>query len=352
MKKSLIPLLILVLLLGACGKSTGTTKAKDEPIKLLFNFHAPSSHYLYAGAIQPWAEKVKEKTDGRIEIEVHTNATLGSSKSVYEDTKGGAYDIGIAAESYAYDTLIFPWTIVQLPLIFSDPVQTQRVMTKFGEKYGVDELNKEVKYLGTAGQDPYILVSSKPVKSVKDVKGMNIITFDRINNDLVSEWGASPLSIDHNEAYEALQRNTADAIFYTAGSSVSGMQYYEVAPHFVENLSLSSAQLTFIANKDKFDSLPDDLKGVFEELGQELADLTTQGYQKEYDQYAEKLKDLKGTTLTTLTDEQLEGFTKSAKTSAENWVKLANEKGYPGEEMLSYLIELLEEEGIDAQYLK
>src|SRR5699024_2183978 len=202
------------------------------------------------------AEKVKEETDGRIEVEVHTNSALGESTSVYEDVTGGTYDIGMVADGDAYDTPIFPWTIDQLPLIFTDPLETQDVLESVMEEYGVEKLNEEVKYLGTVAQDPYILVITKPVEKLSDVKGMNIITVDRINNDLVKEWGASPVSIPHNEVYEALQRKTADAVFYTGGSAVSGMQLDEVAPHFVRNLSLNSAMLNLFMNKDKYDSMP------------------------------------------------------------------------------------------------
>lgn len=209
-----------------------------------------------------------------------------------------------------------------------------------------------MKYFGTTAQDPYILLSKNPVNSFEDVKGMNIITLGRFKSDLVSEWGATAVSIQHNEVYEALQRGTADAIFYSGASSVTGLNYYEVAPHFVPNLSLNAATLIVLMNKEKYESLPDDLKETFDELALELSNMMTQSYQNEYESFTKILEDMEGTTVTELSEDEFTKFAEYANVSVDQWVEAANEKGYPGEEMLDYLIELFEEEGVNVDYLK
>jgi len=347
-------ILSLLFTVTACGSNNATgEKNSEKPIKLLMNLHAPSKHHLNENGAEPWAQKVEKETNGRLEVEVHPNASLGDSESIYEDTSGGVYDIGLVTNGYGYDTPIFPWTLSEIPFVYGDPVQSREIIEKITDKYGVEKLNEQnVKYLGTVAQDPYILTSTKPINSIDDVKGMNIITYGRTNDDLVKSWGASPVSIDHNEAYEALQRGTADAIFYTGASSVTGMQYYEVAPYFIQNLPLTGASMAIIINKDKYESLPEDLQKTLDELGNELGEMMTESYQNEYEKYPEKIEDIEGVEITDISENDLSDFEENAKHSTEVWVKAANEKGYPGEEMLDYLIKLFEEEGEDVDFLK
>lgn len=350
-----ILMITVFMFLVACGSESSSTNGQGdgETIKLLFNNHAPATHHVNVNAFEPWAELVKEKTDGRVEVEVHSGASLGGSLTVFDDVKGGVYDITFAPSDYIYDTAGFPWSIAELPFVYSDPLKTRELVSKVVEKFGVDKLNEEVKYLGTTARDPYILVSTKEIHSIEDVQGLNIIVPGRITAGMIEAWGATPVSIEHNESYEALQRGTADAISYSGASSgKSGMQYYEVAPYFVENMTIANGSQIMIMNKEKFESLPEDIQELFEnELGPALGEMVTQSYANEKELYPDKFEDDE-VTFINLPEEEIQKFSQYGKEAWDEWVKMADERGYPGQEMVDYLVELLEADGVNVDFLK
>ncbi|MBD1381000.1 TRAP transporter substrate-binding protein DctP [Metabacillus arenae] len=348
----------LLFILGACGTDTATTgqdrsNNDDKPITLLLNNTAPATHHITVNGFEPWSKLVEEKTNGRMKVEVYSGASIGGNLSVYEDVKGGVYDIGVTGSDYAYDTELFPWTISELPFVFTDPVQTQRIVSKVVEKFGIEELNQHVKYLSHAPRDPYIVVSTKPVNSIEDVQGMNIAVSGRLPARILEKWGATPVFFESNEIYEALQRKTADAVIFSGVSAgKSGQKYNEVAPYFVQNLAITNGTLPLIMNKEKYESLPEDLKEIFDnELAPALGEMIAKSYADLSKTYSEEMGP-EDVTITRLPEQELEDFTKHGFVAWNEWVKMANERGYPGEEMVDYLIELLEEEGVNVEFIK
>lgn len=351
MKKiRLLLLLSFIGLLAACGSAESNSSGEEE-FTFLLNNTASSTHHLAVNGFDAWADLVAEETDGRITIEVHHGGSLGGNATVTEDIKGGLYDIGFVATDFSYDTEVFPWSISDLPFAFTDPAQTERIISQVVEEFAVDELNEHVKYLGLSARDPYILISTQPINSIEDVKGLNVIVPGRITTGIVESWGATPVSVDYTESYEALQRGTSDAIAYTGASAgKSGMQYHEVAPYFIENLTITNGLQALIMNKESYEGLPEDLKETFDELAPQLGKMMTESYVNELKTYKDAF-DEDEVTFTTLSEEEIQLFSQNGKETWEEWVELAEEKGYPGQEMVDYLIVLLEEEGVNLDFL-
>ncbi|MEH7177512.1 TRAP transporter substrate-binding protein [Neobacillus vireti] len=343
-----ILLLSFVVLLTACGKGSSEQSQGDEVYEFDFNIQPPAVHN-YAKTVQKWADYVEDETDGRIKINVFPSAALGPYESVYEDIAGGVYDIGYANPSIQDDTILFPLSIGELPFSLHDPFDKRKVIEKFNEKFLSDKFD-DVTFLSFTGSDPYHIVSKTPIESLNDLKGKKVNGIGDEKIQLVELWGGSPVSLSQADLYEALERGTVDSVIYPAIGSI-GFSFYEVAP-YLTRVSLDSQSWVNLINTDSLNRLPDDLKKMFlEDFGPKLADMPAEMYVTEQENALKKFEEKKGKVIE-LKDSELEKFRQPAKEVWGNWVKKANDKGYPGQEMMDYFIELLEAEGIETPLSK
>jgi TRAP-type transport system periplasmic protein len=348
-----------ILVLAGCGGSK-TNNASDsgekngaskEVIEMNVSNFNPSTHHYAYNVYEPWKKLVEEKSDGRIKVNLYHGGTLGKSSTVLEDVGGGLADVGLVVSTYYYDTKFFPYTIGNLPFAVPDSAKGAKVMTKFGEKYAKDAF-EDVHYLGgVTTTDAYDLFATKPVKNIKDVKGLKMRVQGKGDTQVVENWGAVPVSLPLEEFYEALEKGTLDTGFYTPIGAV-GNKYYEAGP-YITKMGITVTPLIPVMNNDFYEKLPDDLKKMFdEEFGPRLSELFTESYTKEVDNaYKELEKQVKGKgEFITPSAGDLSGFKKSSKSVWDDWVKDADKMGYPGEEMMKEFKKLLKEEGVELPF--
>src|SRR5690606_5176132 len=111
--------------------------------------------------------------------------------------------------------------------------------------------------------------------------------------------------------------------------------------------------LAFGLNKSFYDQLPVDLQEMMDgEISEQLIELFVDTYTNELDKSISQFKEYtegKG-GLSKLPAEEEAKFKAPAEESWKQWVEEANEKGYPGEEMMEEFKALLKEEGIEIPF--
>ncbi|WP_284035539.1 TRAP transporter substrate-binding protein DctP [Neobacillus sp. 114] len=356
-KKSYLLFIILLLigLIVGCGKEEASNSknvsskkgSSDKVYELNVNNWAPSTHHYAYNVYEPWKKLVEEKTNGRVKVNIYHGSALGKSTSVYQDVKGGLYEVGVAVTSYFPDTDLFPYTIGNLPFAFNDAEEASKVLKKFGEKYANESLSKEFIVMNPLTTDPYDLFSSKPIKSIDDLKKTKMRSSSNSETTLEKAIGAVPVTISTDGAYEGLQKKQIDSTFYTPIGSV-GLKFYEPAP-YITKVHSSVMPVIPIMNKSFYESLPDDLQKIFDkELNPKLSELLIKSYETEvenaYKTLEEKLKD-RGKIIT-LSDKEVQRFKEAGKVSWDEWIEEANKKGYPGQEMVDELIKIMAAEGL------
>ena len=260
-------------------------------------------------------------------------------------------DVGLVISTYYYDSKFFPYTRGNLPFAFPDSASASKVMTEFGERYAQDAF-EDVHYLGQSyTTEAYDLFSSKPINKVSDLKGLKMRVQGKADVPIIKEWGGVPVSIPLDETYEALQKGTLNTAFYSS-IGVLGHKYYEVAP-YVTKMGSTVTPVTPVMNKQFYESLPEDIQKMFDEdLGPQLSQLLTETHTTELENAYKELATLvegKGEIIE-LTDEEMQGFKVPAKYVWDEWVKEANDKGYPGEEMMKDFKEMIKAEGIELPF--
>ena len=122
--------------------------------------------------MERWAKEVEKRTNGKVKVQTFPGGTLLPAKNIFDGVISGIADIGNFAMSYQPGR--FPISeAVDLPIGFTTAPVASLVLYDLIEKYNPKEFEK-VKLFTLFTCPPADLMTSKPVKSLKDLKGMEI----------------------------------------------------------------------------------------------------------------------------------------------------------------------------------
>ncbi|MFC4557838.1 DctP family TRAP transporter solute-binding subunit [Virgibacillus kekensis] len=216
----------LILVLAACG---GNANGEDGSTTLKLA-HSGSETHQYHIAAKKFKELVEEKTDGKVAIEIHPNATLGSEGEVIEQVMGGSVDMTMVAADSALANTIPEMNVFGIPYLFKDREHVYGVLD--GE-IGSDLLelaaDKNMKGLGYWEVGFRHLTNNKrEIHTPEDVKGLRVrVQPAPVWKAHMKALGASPTPVAFNELYSALDQGVVDGQENPL-PTISSMKFYEV----------------------------------------------------------------------------------------------------------------------------
>ncbi len=162
-----------------------------------------------------FAENVKNATNDRIRIKVYQANELVKIPAMRESVQSGA--IEMACDAGVYHSGVIPEADVEfgLPFGWRSWEEAWEAWSKYGLQEKVREAyaEKGLHFVTLQPAGEYCLMSAKPVRKAEDLRGLKIRSWGMLSNILTS-FGAGPVTIPGAEQYVALQRGTADATIY------------------------------------------------------------------------------------------------------------------------------------------
>src|SRR3954447_13761422 len=226
-------------ILTACGSNQEKTtsdagsKEKEKP-KYTFRLadNQPPDYPTVLGD-KKFAELVEERSDGRIKIEVYPSAQLGDEKSVLEQVQLGAIEF-TRINSSPLAEFNDQFTALGLPYVFDSEEHLWNFLNgEMGSKLldGLEQSKmKGLAYYDSGSRSFY---STKPLKSVKDLKGQKIrVQQSKINIDFMSALGASATPMPYGEVFSALQTGIIDGAENNL-PSLDSSNHYQEAKNFI-----------------------------------------------------------------------------------------------------------------------
>ena len=225
-----------------------------QPVTLRAGYNTVMQ-YPHARAIERFAHRVEERTGENLRIQTFPSETLGSERQMLEGIIAGNLDM--AKISTGVVTSFVPeFGLFDLPYVFRDVSHMMKVVQgPIGKEMSAKLEARGVKVLFWMEQGTRsVYTTSKPVKSLDDMKGLKIRTIQSpIMADTITAFGARPTPMGFGELYMALKsgvvdggENAPDAVWYSKQYEVS--KHYSLTNHF-------TSPVMFVMNKAKFDSL-------------------------------------------------------------------------------------------------
>ena len=298
----------LVLMSGCGNEQSKREYTKENPLVLRMGLVDGESTVYYKGA-KEIADRVYEKTDGRIKINVIPGGALGDERGTVELAMNGDLDIATSANSVLTNWIpemaildqAYLWKNADEAHMAVDGDLGNLIEQAAYERMGVHVIG----YMESGFRDVF---SVKPITKVEDFQGVKIRTMqNRYHMAAFSSFGAMPTALAFNEQFTALQQGTIDA----CENGVSGCYtngFYEVTKN-ITNTKHAFVYIMLVMSDKSYNMIPDDLKEPFME-GVREGYQAERGYLEEANADAvEKLKE-KGVTFHDIDIAQLQALYK------------------------------------------
>ena len=216
---------LLNLLLAGCGKRDGVTELKMA--------HGLDVTHPVHKAMLFMAEKVAEKSGGKLKIDVYPSEQLGSERECIEQLQLGSLALTKVSSS-PLESFVPEMAVYGMPFLFRDAEHKWKV---FNGKIGKEILAKGEK-VGLKGLCYYdagarsFYMRSKPILKPNDLKGLKIrVQKSNMALKMIQVLGGSATPIDWGEIYTSLQQGVVDGAENNPPSLYTS-RHYEVCKHY------------------------------------------------------------------------------------------------------------------------
>ena len=313
MKRGMVFVLVVALALAGM---VGVAQAQQKFTAKIADILAPD--HPHSLTMKFFADRVKERTKGRMDIQVFPAAQLGQTKDLFMGVQAGSIEMAKMPMSFSGEWI--PESKVwDLPYLFNSreglwKAIRSNVGKKFMSEYYPRQGLAGVFWVDDGGRSIY---ANKAIRKPEDLQGMKIrVQPSDIQIDAINKMGGIGTPLAFGEVYLAIQQRVLDgaenspALYWTS-------KHWEVAKVYSLTEQFWSVS-AFIANKKWWDGLPKDIQGEMMAAVPETEKYFTDTYVALENKAIGLLKE-KGVTV--VTDVDKAAFEKRIQPVYDNFVK-------------------------------
>jgi len=331
--KYLVSFIAAMFLLVLCIVSKGYTA---EKIQLRFSTMFPQTH-LHTVLNQKFADEIKKRTNGQVEITVYPVGTLTAPDKVYESVVKGIADIGMQPPLWVAGRFHLS-EIMELPSEIPSAWVSWKVYSDLLKKFPFKEFDDVHILYGHGPGRNLITTKNIPVRKLEDLKGQKLRSSGGYI-DLLQAWGSVPRAMPMSDTYEALSKNVIDGSFAVA-ETLSGFKLADPVKYLtIPPVSTSSCQIV-VMNKQKWNGLPENIKKVFNDVSAEWGEKQSfvwMYYDKTGMDYFKSLG--KGREIIVIPASEKPQWEKGAASVMEKYIADKKKMGLPMDEFVKYFKE-------------
>lgn len=270
MKKILALILVLVLSFSLFSPALA---AKPQKVKLA---HVAGETSALNKALLKFAEMVKERTNGEIEIEIFPAGILGGETELKEMVSMGTIQMtstgwSLLTNKLSYSIAYFGYYQMldreELAAFYSSDI-AQKFYDAYEKVTGVRVINTNFY------QAPRNVMASKPIENLEDLKGLVMRTPNGVAVDLEAwaSFGCQPVGMAISECFTAFEQGVIQAVempcSYMSSYSFAeaGAKYLMKSEHQIYNNLMG-------VNAQWFDSLPAETQQIIIDAANEAGEL-------------------------------------------------------------------------------
>ena len=335
--KSVIAITIVALFSIFCISCKKESAHKGEVIELSYSIFFPPTHVQCKAGIA-WAREIEKRTNGAVKINVFPGGTLTNANECYSGVIKGISDIGMSC--FAYTRGRFPvMEAVDLPLGYTSGRAATYTAWEYYKAMKPKELD-DVKVLYIHAHGPGLLHGKKEIKKLEDMKGMKIRSTG-LSAKIVTILGGIPVAMPQGETYEALQKGVVEGTF-TPIETLKGWRQAEVVKSTTNCYSIGYTTSMFIVmNKEKWDSLPDNIKTIFNEVSEEWIKVHAEEWDAA-DMEGKKYTQKQGNSIVELEESEHERWRGAVRPIIDSYIDEKEKAGFPAKKGIDLLRKLIE----------
>lgn len=237
---------------------------RAQQIKLDISHYVGPTHGIEVDMLRPWAENLREQTDGAVDFEIHNvSSALGKAERQADQARAGVTDIAFGLAGIPRGR--FPHTsVIELPFVVEDARAGSATLWELHKTGKLGSEYDGFKVLGLMTHHGALFHSvNKPVRELADLKGMRVRSPGPAVNAMLESLGASPIGMPPAQIYESLQKGALDGVA-TTWDLVGAIKLNEVLKHHTDG-KVYVAAFYIVMNPDSYSSLPQKAQQVIDE---------------------------------------------------------------------------------------
>ena len=266
MRKVLLVLLFAVMAVGMVfAAAQGESSSGDKTYTLRFS-HVLTSEDPYHGAYLKWAERVKERTDGHVIIEVYPSSQLGVEEDILEQIRQGA-NIGFNTDAARLGMYVPEIAVMNGPYFLDNvddiiALNDTESMKQWKKQLEEESGFKILSFYWCQGFRE--MITNTPVHSPADLKGLRIRTpGSPIWQESIRAIGAEPTAMNYGDMFTGLQTKAIDGLELSWTATKTGT-FNEVCKYAVETKHILLINFA-VVSPEWFNSLPEEYQKILEE---------------------------------------------------------------------------------------
>lgn len=325
---------ILALAAGA-GLAGLAGPAQSAEFELKISTMFPSTHFIQTLALEPWAQAIEERTDGRVNFTFFpAGSSMGDATRQFDQARSGVVDVSVGIPAIPRGR--HPRSVlIELPFTVPDSEIGTCALMKVQEEVKPDYPDTHILYLTVT--EPSAAHTTERIESLDELAGKRIRTPTPAITAMLEEIGATPVGMPPTEIYESVERGVVDGNIMPWGP-VGAFKLWEVLEYHLD-AGINPVAMYIVFNQAKYDSLPDDIRQVIDDTSAEFFANWGRWWQ-ETDQEAIEAAKANGNEVIPMSDEARAEWQERLQPVIDNY--LANESDLPQEEAEAIYAAMLE----------
>lgn len=326
---------ILGFMAGAAMGALSAFSVQAQEVTLKLHHFLPAQANVPKLVLDVWADNVERDSGGRIKVERYAAMALGGAPpELIDQAIDGVADVIWTVNGYTPGR--FPRVeAFELPFMVSDARAASSALWQMYEEHMKDTDYADVQILGTWVHGPGMFHTARPVAKPDDLKGMKIRGGSRGVNDLLALTGAEAVGMPISQVPESLSKGVIE------GSTMP----WEVTPALkiselvsnhteIEGPALYVLSFVLAMNKEKYDSLPDDLKAVIDKNSGHDFSVFAGGTQSDADAMGRQIAVDRGNNIITVSGADAQVWVDLVQPLYAKWVENMKAQGMDGQALI------------------
>jgi len=251
--------LALTLPLAAFAATAGA----QEKIELKFSHYAPPTHGFQKDLLEPWAAELEKRSGGKLTVRIFAaNSPFGNIANQADQVKAGVTDMawglnGVPRGRYQASL------IMELPFMTESSAAASKTLWSMRDGLLAGDYKDFKLLLLHCHPAGGFFTRDKKVATLADLKGLRIRAPSAQIQGLLQHIGAVPVTMGPAQAYEALEKGTADgaSLIY---DGLYAFRLHTLVKYFLD-VRIYTACFHVVMNPRKFQSLPAEFQKLIDE---------------------------------------------------------------------------------------
>lgn len=291
--------------------------AAAKETRLVFATTSPASYDFVKEVLTPWAERINEQGKGVIKIDVRYGPTAANHLNFVDRVRSDVVQIAWGLQAHVGGEFSLT-ELTAVPFLIDNAEVGAVALWRLYKEGGLASDYTDIVPLFLTAFPQTALHMNAPLASLDNLGGAKVIALSRMQSDVISGLGGTPISLPITDMYEAIQRRTVDGTS-VQWSAFAPFNLAEVTKYHVDAPLGGAAGMVFMS-KRRYEALPEAARKILEQNSGESQSRTFGAF---WDRaQAEGRSDVQargGHTIATLNAQQLATWRAMSLPAVEKW---------------------------------